>query len=162
MKIRLFKKGDAVLIDSVPSFIEDINSHPIPDDLKNLEYCIVDSSNIPDGTCQEALYFDGSCNAKNLKIDTNWNKQLKPTWMIRKEEIDNCNLIIQSEIKKDSPDNNILTKNNTIINIIKNYDDFQLYQLALKNLDDRVASGEADKPNVRKKLQALIKQMDGK
>lgn len=104
----------------------------------------------------DKLYFDGELHADNLKIDTNWEVLLMPVQIIKGKHLAKINQDIDAELAKETPDSILVAKKQRELEKAKAYPDPSWYQIALANLDAKVAKGEPDKPVIRQKLQAKI------
>jgi hypothetical protein len=138
--------------------IDEENFIKIPPHLIGLPFKKVNKLDIPTidkNTCIEQLYFDGPVGTKNLKIDTNWEFNLMPTFKLKEKLKNKLNDIINQKMTDKSDTKELLSvmfeKNN--LGTLKKE---KLYQMALDQLDKSVFSGNADKPVIRKKLEKII------
>ena len=117
-------------------------------------------------------YFDPVDNS--VKIDTNWDIQLMPLPLVKARYINKIHSEIEAELEKEEPDPIVLArkqidvvkaeKTPTMLTPKATLEDPEpkgiqnpiWYDIALDSLDKRVAGGEADKPKIRQKLEALI------
>lgn len=140
----------------------------------SLPYIVVDASQLPseasDEFFHEQLYVNGSFSIENLVVDSSWNERLMPNFLIRKKRINRINQLIDNELNEVDPDMISVIRLNREKELLSDAkwlsktltpqqvaaNDLQMAQLALSELDARVASGESDKPVIRQKLQDKI------
>ena len=167
MKIRVFKKEDNSVVYDYPSVVyqDKMDECPIPEIYKDLPFIVCDSSEVPESNSKadnyhEKIYFDGDCTLKNLKQDKNWKKVLMPTFLIKSKYIDRTQKEIDIELEQQEPDLQKLLKYQRSLDKIKSYSDLEIYKIALEQLDRKVdLDKESDKPEIRKKLNSLIKNL---
>lgn len=183
MKCRLYKKPDGSVIYNWPAeeyqhTDELIAQCPTPDFCVGLPYIIVSEEQLPNESSgnfyHEQVYVNGVLSIENLVVDSAWTERLMPNFLIRKNRINKINAIIDAELNTVDPDmaeimrktrekeilldyNRWESKNLTLTQ--KNNNDLQMAQLALSELDARVANGEPDKPVIRQKLEQKIQDL---
>lgn len=148
----IHSKNLLIMEDFIEMTFENVK---FPEHTKGLEYIDLKASDVPvsnsrTGNYQEMIHFDGSCKKENLKQDKNWEAVLMPTFLIQQKHYARVNKKINSE----SVFSYQLEKEKC-----KNWSEYEWYEQALKNLDERVADGEPDKPQIREKLKAKIKKL---
>lgn len=132
------------------------------------DYVIVDTKPSKVGLeSRKQLYWelDGNGNTV-IKQDLAWEKRLMPDQVIKKKHLDSLKARVETMLGADIVDPVELTRaqhEHTKIKDMKagpqNENPFWI-NLALTNLDKRVAKGESDKPNVREKLLAKKQEME--
>lgn len=139
---------------------------PIPKDCEGLDFITLDDSEIHPsdstiGDYHEMIHFDGECKKENLKQDKSWEVRLMPEFLIKEKHHARLDSKIDAELEKESPDVIALMKLQREKDTSKKWDEKKWYEQALKNLDERVAGGEADKIKIRsaidKKIEAITK-----
>lgn len=93
---------------------------------------------------------------KTLKVDKDWSVRLMPLPLIRKKFTPRICRTMEAELKKDSPNIPAIVKKMSEIHLCEYWDDKKWYRQAVKDLDDRMAEGEKDKPVIREKLKVMI------
>lgn len=181
MKIRYFKKDDDCVIYSCPAkkyqggyFFNNteltFSDCTFPKEVLGLPFIDIDLSEaiLADpykGIYVEQLYCDGEFKKENLKIDYNWDYYLMPSSLIKQKHIKRVQSQIDEELAKPTPDAVklvTLQRNCEKCKEVKagtQNKDVYWMNIAIANLDARVANGEPDKPVIREKLLAKIEQL---
>ena len=128
---------------------------------QGFEWFICDHSNLPSKLEMESRkqwYHDGNV----VKCDKDWIIRLMPDQLIKRKHIKRIQAKIDAELEKEAPDSVAL------IRLQRDCDkcgeikagpqnENKLWsEIALQNLDERVANGEPDKPLIRQKLMEKI------
>lgn len=166
MKVRVFKNGESVIYNTVnPTSKYNIEDAPIPEVAKDLPYFIADSSEIPPSNSQtgdyhEMIYIDGEFKKENLKQDKEWNVMLMPEFIIGNKHKANLTSKMDIELDKQVPDPVKIMSWQRQREKVSGWTMLECYEQALANLDEKVQKGEPDKPIIRAKLKAKIKEIN--
>jgi len=164
MKTRIFKLNNGKVAYCFSVKGKQLSECKFPSEYDELEYCDVEDSSVlkhpnsKEGEYFEALFFDGNCELGNLKYDSGWNVQLMPDHLIKRKQIEKLKQKLDGELAKQTPDAIIIAKTQRECEKLKgvkagsNNDNLVWTNIALQNLDERVAKGEPDKPLIRQKL----------
>ena len=111
---------------------------------------------------RKQLYHDGT---NEIKKDLNWEVRLMPDHVIKKKYLKKLDDEVGAELAQENPDltkifkcQHALEKHKAIEATNQNDDSLWL-EKAIEGLDAKVASGEPDKPKIRKILKDKIKQL---
>lgn len=181
MKVRVFKRSDDSIIyeyfNEYTQTTELVNSVPVHELCSGLPSIVCNDSDIPntsDSVLLEQIYVSGEFTTQNILVDSTWDNRLMPNFLIRKKRVEKIDEFLSAELAKISPDMiEVMRKNleksnllNTKVWIGPNLtqqqisaNDLQMAQLALSELDARVANGEPDKPVIRQKLEQKIQDL---
>jgi hypothetical protein len=181
MKVRVFKRSDDSIIyeyfNEYTQTTELINSVPVHERCSGLPSIVCNDSDIPstsDSVLLEQIYVSGEFTLQNILIDSTWDNRLMPNFLIRKKRIEKIGTFLSTELAKTSPDLTEVMKKNLEKTNLSNpsiwigpnltqqqisANDLQMAQLALSELDARVANGEPDKPVIRQKLEQKIQDL---
>lgn len=138
----------------------------IPEPYKNLEYIVVDESdlhpsNSSTGDYHEMIHFDGDCHIDNLKQDKEWQKVLMPTFLIKQKHIKNLESEIDAELEKEDPDPVLFMKKkrqHEKAKLLHHEDNAkEIYEIALSNL----SRAKKDVSVVKAKIEAKIAELGG-
>lgn len=181
-KVIVVKKEDGGVVLIYPSelFGEEEGQRPFsscPALLTHIEqgrsWFICDSTEIQNLSNRESrkqLYHDGD----TVKVDKNWGIRLMPSHCIKSRHIESIDTRIDALLSSNVTDPmevvkyqrekekclNVKCKCPRELRLLAcecGHDEFW-YDIALKNLDKRVAKGESDKPLIRQKLNKQIKK----
>ena len=122
---------------------------------EGLEWFVCNNSDLPQKSQMESRvqwYHDGNI----VKVDSEWLIRIMPIQLIRKKHQAGCDKKIDAELAKENPDVITIAKLQREKEKCKGWTENEWYEQALKNIDERVADGEADKPLIRKKLTEKI------
>ena len=164
MKCRVFRKQDGGVVYNWPSknWQDKVEECPIPADLEGLDFIVLDLEELPREDSlfyHEQLHFDGPLSKENLKVDSSWDKQLMPNFLIKEKHLKKINQKLDAELEKVDPDMAEVVTLNRKKEKIEYFNDLQMLELALEGLNERVTAGELDKPTVRQKLNNKINQL---
>jgi len=113
---------------------------------------VVDESGIESSA---QLYHDGT---NEIKKDLNWEIKLMPDYIIKNKHLERIRADLDTELEKINPDAVKVVKMQRDLDKHKEIkagghnEDPVWINVAIANLDKRVAKGEADKPGIRQKL----------
>lgn len=163
MKIRVFKKPSGGVVYNTPSkrFQDNIDLCPVPNELKDLEYFVVED--LPESSWHEQVY----CENNILKVDHDWVIMNMPEQLVKIKYLNKVYKKLDDELSKGNPDPISVVKIQRDIVVAKEkkasieFTDRFWVEKAIEGLDERVAKGEADKPEIRKKLQDKLKELKG-
>lgn len=135
------------------------------------DWFLVDADSIDksDLESRKQLYWENDQDGNPvIKKDLNWEKRLMPDQLIKKKRLAKLEKELDDELAKEAPNAVVVAKKQRDCEKIKvkkagpqNEDPFWLDE-SIKGLNEKVAKGESDKPDVRKKLQDKIKELRGK
>lgn len=91
--------------------------------------------------------------------DESWECRVMCCDVLKKKHIKRLNKQIDSEHEKDAPDIVKISKAMREKEKCKDWSELEWYKHAIKQLDDRVSSGESDKPLIRQKLNDKIYEL---
>ncbi len=155
MKVRVHKKDDDnVSFEVFPwrrkredqtdeEFMDSLTiNHPLHGDkFVGKEMFDIHHDELPAREDRNKWYPDFEHPTEKIKVDHNWERKIMPVDIIKQKHMDK---ITSFEDHKKA----------------EKFTDKEWMQQALKNLDDKVAKGEADKPMIRAKLTAKIQQLN--
>lgn len=131
---------------------------------QGLEWFMCDNDDLPPKSTLESRkqwYHDGN----TVKADLSWEIRLMPDQLIKRKHIKRLQAQIGQELEKENPDPVALVKLQRKCDQCKekkagnqNEDAYWL-EVAQANLDERAAKGESDKPLIREKLTAKLKEL---
>lgn len=151
---RIYQRADGTVIKVglSPKYTNDPSLCPHPEGLENLPFITINPNEYPEHQTVEQLFVEDN----KVKCDVNWERNLMPTTFVLNKAFAKNQELINEELKKENPDLNTLTllraKNDKINYIYKTNNEEEIFKVALKGLDERVANGESDKPIIRQKL----------
>jgi len=136
---------------------EDKLDHEKAYHLADMSVKIINSSLLPEGhDYAQQLYFDGD----TIAIDTDKVKGVMPANYIKMKHMTALNAEIDELLDSESPDAIEVAKLQRCLEKCKpENNELFWYKQAEENLDKRVSNGKADKPVIRKKLAAKIKDL---
>ena len=154
MKVRVHKEDDDnVTVEIFPwhkksesetdeQFMDRMTiNHPIHGvKFNNKELHDIEDVDLPDRADRLKWYPDFSDESQKIKIDHNWERKLMPLHIIKQKHMDKVTSF--EDHKK-----------------VAKMTDKEWLEQALKNLDDKVAKGEPDKPIIRQKLLSKIQNL---
>lgn len=176
-KVIIIKKEDGGVIRLIPNpdkFGEGFGMLPFSEvnELKKhigegRKWFVCDNDDLPAKSSLESRkqwYHDGD----SVKADLTWEVREMPDQIIKKKHLKKLCELIDSELATEVPDPIALLKcqrEHDKAKAVKaegqNENPFWI-EVALKNLDARVANGESDKPVIREKLIAKIQELNAK
>lgn len=165
-RVRIFKSKDEFIYFDIPADQfqneENWDKCKVPEWLRQFERIDVEKDKIPQlspGESSHQYYFDGDMKIENLKIDKDWKICLMSRNIIKQKHLKNLNDKIDKELEKQNSDPIQIAKLQREKEKCQTFSEREWYEQALKNLDERVAGGEEDKPIIRKKLEDKIKEL---
>lgn len=137
-----------------------INHPNCPEKFKNVPFVDLNENEIPTNIDPDIpLFFDGL----NIKRDIGFENYLMRLPILEKKHLKILNNKIKDEFNKEKIADPVkLVRLQWERDDCKNWTTKQWYEQALKNLDERVAGGESDKPVIREKLLAKIEELKTK
>lgn len=176
MKVRIFDTENGVVTSRLPWKKFDSNKESekefmdkwtillpdFPEECKSSNFIDVEESLIPlPEDSNHQLFFDGEISVQNLKRDKDGAVKIYPLSLLRNKFLKEINSKIDTELEKESPDSISIVRLQREKEKLILLTDKELYEKAIAGLDERVAGGEPDKPLIREKLQAKIKELGG-
>lgn len=152
----IYKRLDGSLIQTGAYFSDSDLKNPInPKGWDYAERIEINSEDIQNVYLEQCEINNGT-----LYKDLAWEKCLMPIFLIKLKYKDFLNFHLDQELDEESPDPIKVIKLQRSKEKIKDWTELDTYQQALKNLDEKVQKGEADKPVIRQKLQAKIAELN--
>lgn len=166
-KVRIYKSADGVILRT-GSYVDEKGNDVFADKKKfNWVDCIeVDEKETTDVHLAQVDIQDGK-----IVKDNQWENSLMPPNVIISKHKKNIQKDLEKELLNEAPDTikiaKLLCEEKKIDGLktrklSREEKEKEIYSLALKNLDSRKENGEKDKPEIRKKIQAKIKELNDK